>query len=462
MTPSNPSIDVKDATRRSWFGRREEAQLPVRDTARGDYAPYAPGLADATGRPPSVLARALRAVRDIVLVLATLTALSTGLVLLGASAALTHSARVDVVAPAYQGAELARPFALPADPSISPMDAGLALASLQLRRETPEFPVTVKGNGTRSWAAEKMPADLFPGSRYTGWNGPEGKAALDAAAAGATPAQLEFLRAMATAPEWGLFDRFARAPAADLLGGQFTLPFSPLAGPDNIPFVSISKAKELANASIARAAYFLAVGQSDAAEQAIRVVISAGFQMLDNAVHPNDIATGRYMVGLGRDALEQYFTITNDARAAQMPATRPPPSTIKRNADTPHYDGADDLRRDAIAHIADANAPRALRYMSLLRLSLTSCTSVRDLLLGRRPEVRDAFALARRDLARFPSERAYIDLVDGWPDRVLGARIGVDSRSPYINAAATLVGVVLNNPRIPACTRLMVDANALP
>ena len=97
---------------------------------------------------------------------------------------------------------------------------------------------------------------------------------------------------------------------------------------------------------------------------------------------------------------------------------------------------------------------RGERYEALRLLSAASCTNVRELLFGPGSDVTDAFRNARRDLARYPSERALVDLVHLKPE-ARRAELGFDPLQMLAVSSATVAGVVLRNPRLAACTRIV-------
>jgi hypothetical protein len=87
---------------------------------------------------------------------------------------------------------------------------------------------------------------------------------------------------------------------------------------------------------------------------------------------------------------------------------------------------------------------------------MSSCTNVRELLLGTRTDVTDAFTRARAELARYPSERALLDLQSQTVERT---RFGpnTDFIGQLFISSATVAGVVLHNPRLAACTRIALQ-----
>jgi hypothetical protein len=76
-------------------------------------------------------------------------------------------------------------------------------------------------------------------------------------------------------------------------------------------------------------------------------------------------------------------------------------------------------------------------------------------LFGPSPESNAAFDDARKSLARYPSELAFIDLLQDAPNRPLG-NSEIESKAEWLLlGAASVASTVLNNPRIQTCTRVL-------
>jgi hypothetical protein len=374
-------------------------------------------------------------------------------------------------------AELSRPLLLPRDPSITPMQAGLAFSALSPVKTSPEFPFLAAPIAPDvSWRRATLTDDMFPGSRPNLFNGPSSQTILEAVAKGFTPKEMTYLRALAASPAWREFDMVARAPAVDFIGGRFKIPFAANATAERMPIPSYQATKEMAYASVSRAAYYMAIGQRDSAETALRAIVSFGFALVDNSTTLIDEMMGAVVIGIGRDALERYYLIAHAAQAARPDfvlgaepdelvnfwvLTRDPrghgPNAVRADRQTQpdFYRGAslEEVRGRLLARLADPAVHRGDRYEILRLLSASSCTNPRELLLGPRSDVTDAINNARNSLARYPSERALVDLVTQQPDyRVV--RDGMDPIGKFAVSSATVAGVVLRNPRLAACARL--------
>ena len=451
-------VDSREASAADWNGVREEAQLPVH---AGNYAPRA---TEVTVRPKrSRLGFGVRIVRDAAIAVALMALVPISIVAVNGGD-IWRSVAGRNTRSKVERAELLRPFALPSDPAITPIQAGLAFNGLQPKHEDVNFPsrqITSRPEAT--WNSAPLTSEMFPTARPYGFHGPSSGKILEAVAQGFTPQEMEFLRMLSTAPVWREFDLIARAPAVDFIGGLFVIPFAPGATMNQLPVLRFSATKEMAYAAVSRAAYHLAIGQRDSAETILRSIVSFGFAEIDNGATLLDQLIGSVIVEIGRDGLQRFYSITGNPRAGTAILARPPlefPSQAVIGRPAADL-SLNELRQGLIAKSANPALHRAERFESLKLLSASSCTNVRELLFGTRTDVSDAFRAARRDLARYPSERAMVDLID---------RSGA-LPSPYllngpveklVVSTATIAGAVLGNPRLAACTRIILAQNFFP
>ena len=448
-------VDSREASAAGWNGVREEAQLPVH---AGNYAPRA--TEEPVRAKRSWLGFSVRIVRDAAIAVALMALVPITIVAVNGDgiwrSPIGRNTRSKI-----ERMEPLRPFSVPTDPTITPMRAGLAFNALQPKLENGNFPSPqLPSRPEATWRNAPLTDDMFPTARQGSYNGPASGKILEAVAHGFSIQEMEFLRTLATAPVWREFDLIARAPAVDFIGGQFVIPFAPGATMNQMPTPRFAATKEMAYAAVSRAAYHMAIGQRDSAETILRSIVSFGFAEIDNGATLLEQLIGTVNVGIGRDALQRYYLITGDPRAGTAPLA----PTLYEAANPPnffdplaHASSRAELRQELIAKSANPVLHRAERYESLYLLSASSCTNVRELLFGTRTDVTDAFRAARRDLARYPSERAMVDLID---------RSGA-SPSPYllngtgpveklVISTATIAGAVLGNPRLAACTRIIL------
>ena len=444
-------IDSRDASAAGLFGVREEAQLPAH--AHG-YAPYVAQEPARVRR--SWLGVTVRLVRNAAIAVAIMAMVPIGIVAFngpriwnGGSFGASTRARV-------AQAERVRSLKLPADPSITPMQAGRAFNALQPVRESKQFPtITTPSRAEPIWQSATLTPDMFPNAPSNMFHGPSSTSVLEAVSKGFTPQELAFLRTLATAPEWRDFDLIARAPAVDFIGGRFKIPFAPGVSAEQLPFPHYKASREMAFAAVSRAAYHMAIGQRDSAETVLRSIVSFGFALMDNGTTLIDELIGNVIVAVGRDGLQRFYVITHDPRAGSAAVAQQASLNggLLGAAQRVASASLDDARRRLIAEVADPARHRGERFESLRMLSMSSCTNVRELMFGPRADVTDAIRDARRNLARYPSEQALADLVSrGIEPQTAGVSFGPIEALAV--SSATVAGVVLSNPRLTACTMI--------
>jgi hypothetical protein len=460
VTISNPRIEVKDAAAGGWFGALEESQMPVRVSGAGSSASNTAAREMPQWRwgTRTWLRRVRRIIVDLVIIVAAMTAVPVVLVKLTAGANWRSEMNVSHARARLRSVDALRAFAVPADPAITPLEAGRAFAAIQSIRSSSEFPVLDAPPSSAPWRSMPMGRGMFLSARPMGINGPPNPSAiLESVGRGLSSEERTYLRQLATSPAWREFDRVARAPSMDIIGAEYVLPFTPQATLMHMPYVQFARAKDMAYAAVSRAAYHLSIGQRDSAEAILRSVVSYGFNIADNGgvVVP---AIGRTIVEVGGDALERFYVLTGDPKAATLTAVR---RGIRRDR-MPEADRGrsalpaqtvEQMRQELLARATDPRELRAIRYASLERLSSSSCTNVRELLFGPRADVGRAFEQAKRDLARNASERALIDLIQRMPSSDAIYPAGTGSAVPqFLLGTSTIAGVVLRNPRLATCT----------
>lgn len=125
MTESNFRAEVKDARTFGWAGAAEEGHVPVR--ADGAGAPSRAGSESGSRR---WLRIGRRVLSDLAIVLAAMTAIPVLAVVAPRSRFWTSTETLNRSQSMVRLRDAARPFTIPSDPSISPLDAGMALAAI--------------------------------------------------------------------------------------------------------------------------------------------------------------------------------------------------------------------------------------------------------------------------------------------------------------------------------------------
>lgn len=447
----NVRIDVRELGAAGGYGGPLHGQTPVLVDAR----PVS-GSGDATAR-RTWYARGARLVRNAAIVVAMMTLVPVGLVAVRgdwlARRVLRDGANIEA---RVDLARAVRPFALQHDPSITPMRAGLALnATQQSQKPAPGFELIEPASRVvYPWQLGPIEPGMFPTARPQFYSGPSTPNVLVAAAKGFSAREREYLHFLATSPVWREFDLVARAPAVDIVGGRFRLPFGPGATAEQRPIPKFGETKELAYAAVSRAAYHMSLGQKDSAETVLRSIVSFGLAYVDNGTSTIETIIGAVVVAIGRDALQQFYSLEGDPRAAAAALARPPKIVWTGEVRRPARLSAHDARRQVLTLIENPHAARGHRFDSIRSLAATPCTNVRDLLLGQRDEVTETIARAQHTLARYPSERAVLDLQATMPHVGNGSR-GSNPLQALAISSASVAGTVLRNPRLVSCTVLL-------
>ncbi len=338
-------------------------------------------------------------------------------------------------------AEAARPYSLAANPGITPMQAGELMHSLRaeehrnggsfvFRRDVPVV--------TPAWRETPYDSTLFPGMRHAGWDGPNHQEILRIAAARPTAAQRAYLNAIAADPVWRVFDQIGSAASADVIGGQFEIPFADNAFWYDMPIPRFVATKELAYAGVSRAAAHLAAQRPDSAEHALRSVVAFGFAMSDNAPSLIEQLIGVVVVGIGRDALVEFYTIRRDPRGPILAAR------------------IDSLTKQSEARV-NLPVPRALNFEYALAPTFAPCTNTKELIFGRSDENQARLDSLRAAVARYPSEEAYFDLLERNAEE---GPVGFSENSSpglllrLVSGASTMASTVTGNPRLRSCALL--------
>jgi hypothetical protein len=357
-------------------------------------------------------------------------------------------------------ADVMRSYALAKDPTITVADAGRAFLALQPVRMSSAGAFVLKTSSAATappWRGMTLDSSLFLTARNHSYEGP-GSSVIDASARGFNAQERAVLRLIGTAPQWRDWDIVARAPKLDIIGARFETPFGPDAHIAAVPILSFGMTKEYAYAATSRAAWHLSEGRRDSAEAVLRAIVSSGFALGDNASSVIDQLIGNVVVGIGRDALVRFYALTKDPRgpaieaAAQRALKRPSPAGGQISV-------RDYVKRiEAIDQaISAADLGRGMRVELLNSRAHMTCGDARELIFGQRPETRAVFDKARADLARYPSERAVIDLIQRSTSAPSSVWAGSAANQPAF-AALDLIGRIYFNPRLASCSAIGIGA----
>ena len=362
--------------------------------------------------------------------------------------------------------DVARPFALEADPTISPAQAGRAFITLE--GQVPPSPgfraLPVDTIPAPPWI-EEPPSGLFAGYRHNGLHNLPDPTVIDSAARGRLSREEKaWLAALAHHPAWTYYRRFARAGAADIIGARFALPFGPEADIFGMPVTSgLLRIKSYAYANAARAAYYLAENRRDSAELALREGVSFGFRLADNGTTMLEPMIGLVVVGIARQDLVRLYTSTGNPAGRLLQARTDSVRSLFEEsvsgaegtlASTLNVLDPAAVRQALIETAYDPTRLHGLRMTMMMLLGQTWCSNAQEVVFGPAQDVTQTFAWAQTRLARYPSERALLDLMQKRPE-ASGAPTGIGPKLVY--GIADGIGVLLHNRRIRVCTRILLS-----
>ena len=170
-------------------------------------------------------------------------------------------------------------------------------------------------------------------------------------------------------------------------------------------------------------------------------------------------------MGIGRDALERFYALTGRPEGAVLRArydsVRALVDELEQVRGAFAVINVANIRRYWLRQAQDTTQLRGLRIQMFYTLALVPCTNARELIFGPGEDIQAAVAQARRDLLRFPSEEAYLELILESPERAASTDAGLiadDLVSPLILGIARISGWMLRNQRIPGCIALHLKA----
>ncbi|MDB4890903.1 MAG: serine/threonine protein kinase [Gemmatimonadetes bacterium] len=335
-------------------------------------------------------------------------------------------------------------YRIPTDGRVTPIEAGealLAINSATNKRKASPLERRVN-NDYPPWHRVVPPRDVFPASKEMTWT----SAAILTAAKGLTPAQREALMRASAHPARDELSHVALASSADLYGALLRLPLIKPLYPFDFPVVILVGLRDAAESHAALAALDVADQRPLDAERHAREIISVGELVLD--MHQGiNLGEGRRLVEQGVGTLEAVYVATGRERDARVlldsmvASTRTNPRRIRP--------GIEGLQRA----MRDTTIARGARMELLLPLVMRVCADPKELLFGVDEDYRRDVRYARDSLARYPSERAWVDAVDSM--LTLGAvPIGGSSPPSPLVLVASVIDAVVGGKRFESCAGL--------
>jgi hypothetical protein len=306
-----------------------------------------------------------------------------------------------------------RAYRLPADESVTPLQAGQALHNLNFvggRREQREM--------ERAPAVYHDQAWQFGRSRARGIAHPVDL--LLKPTSELTEREWEVLRREAANPAHAEFAVLGRAGAADFTTAMYELPIPASYNVESFPVPRFQGISDGAKSHVAVAAYELHSGRPRAAEERLREVISTGFLMMDEHQTLIGNLIGIVIIGVGRDGLEALYRATGRTAEAQaiteeygrrlkgMP--RAAPRTSRSRVDLEEH-----LEQMTLL-AGDEDTMRGLRWELFAQaVTWSPFLNLHTAVYGPGEEYEAWVGRIRDDLVRYPGEEDLFDVYQyGW------------------------------------------------
>lgn len=302
-------------------------------------------------------------------------------------------------------ADVMRRYRIEPDPTVTPEAAGealhalLAAGRLAESRAAPERP-PVRAHETQWLPPSPVLAELP--------NQHEWMLGLFDRARRLSESERAYLRTLAANPAHQEFGMVARAPAVDIIGARYQLPFADTLTPVALPIPAFGRVREGARAHLATAALALAEGRPAQGEQRVREVISMGFVLMDQGPTLMDNLIGAVLIGNGADAMERLLRATGRAQDAEELAWVR--AEVKKAAEriAQRAGGGIEEALGAMPQmVIDSTMPTGLRWEFFLQVAtFASCINLHRMIFGPREDYALWLEEARRSLVRRPSDEA--------------------------------------------------------
>lgn len=354
----------------------------------------------------------------------------------------------------YEVARAPKRWAVATDLSITPLEAGIAFATMDHRRtvETGEFSFRDKVPlPTPPWA-DSAPPGLGAFTRGTISSTEQW---IDSVTRRLTPVELAWMKRVVEYPGREQMHTVVRAQHVDFTGGRFDLPFPETADVFAMPILPVSLYRDYGRANAYRVRYQLETGRGDSAVLAARELMTLGLRLTEDGQWIIESLIGMILANQGRNQLERTYAVLRDPQrdtllrvtrdAAQQTAER------RRSALDAESSGAARIIERLTRLSTDTTRLRSIRWESASLLGLVDCTDARSLLRGPSPAQHarfDAFVAAE---TRWASDTAMVDMMRNRLRRTSPTREdeGVAFR------AVDALGALLGSPYLPACMRFL-------
>ena len=342
-------------------------------------------------------------------------------------------------------------FRIPPDGRTTPIDAGTALlavaatyqpppSSLITRKVTRKFP---------RWRRVLPPGAMFPKSMEVPWT----SAAILTAGGGLTPEQRALLVRASAHPAGAELSRATLAPSADIYGALLDLPLKERIRPAAYPELLLNGLRDAAESRAALVALDVADHRPQDAERHAREIITIGGMLVDLHVLNHNVA-GIKILKTGLSALESVYIATGRERDARALLDSIVAASNRQNQ-FPVRTTSDELRQA----MRNEHFLRGARMQMLRVLLYRACADPKQLLFGVDDTYRRTVAYARDSLARFESEKVYVDALDS----VLSVEAVPSTQQSRGNPAASmarLIDGVVGGTRFEGCVNMPLSFEA--
>jgi hypothetical protein len=233
------------------------------------------------------------------------------------------------------------------------------------------------------------------------------------ASRGFTPAQREFLKAIADNTALEEFRIFARASAADIPGAFWDIDPTANVRWFDLPIPKFGGFNIAASANLAQAALDLEAGNRAGAERRLRENLSAGFLLMESAHTAIETIVAANRIAAMRPVLAAFFEATGRARDAGITAdagdaTPSPDATTRPGVLTP-----DEQAREIRRAILNENELPGIRWESLMvPFAIEPCTDMHQIVFGADSLQRLTLAAAKHSMAKRGSDSLLFTLVE--------------------------------------------------
>ncbi len=435
--------------------RRKRAERPhrtnERELAPAWYAAFERSRDDqgfGPGRNVSPFATALAIAAGTIVVLACAMTILSASVITGVGQVLTGmmgGSQASLLAFQAQRLRGGTTYRTTAADSVSPVEAGEALLAVASTTSGPRTPSPLEReqrNDYPRWTRVVPTADMFPKPAEMLWT----SAAIRAAGRGLTPEQHDLLRRSAAHPARAEFSRAATARALDIYGALLRMPLPETVHFASFPVPSLYGVRDAAESHAALVAIDVAERRPADAERHAREIISVGAQLLDVPILVQ-ATNGFEVLARGVGALEAVYIATGreaEARALMDSVV----TATARNGRFYLGSNAAGLRRAT----RNDNLVRGVRMELMVPLLVQACSDPNQLLFGANDTYRRDVRFARDTLARYPSERAYVDALDGMLSRGVTPE---EESSGVLPLLARSIDWVVGGSRFESCASLV-------